>query len=69
MLQEVKRWVEGDLPTEQALRGCPEGYHEYFKQLKSIHLNDGRVLMLKHRGGTAPEDQKDRIMIPDQENL
>ena len=49
VLQEVKRWVEGDPPTKQALRGRPEGYHDYFKQLKSLHFNDGRVLMLQHR--------------------
>ena len=69
VLQEVKLWVEGDPPTKQALRGCPEGYHDYFKQLQSLHFNDGRVLMLKYRGETLPEDQRDRIVIPDQENL
>ena len=69
VLQEVKRWVERDPPTKQALRVHPEGYHDYFKQLKSLHFNDGRVLMLQHRGGTLPEDQRDRIVIPNQENL
>ena len=69
VLQEVKRWVEGHPPTKQELKGCPEGYQDYFKQLQSLHLNDGRVLLLKHRGGTAPEDQKDQILMPGQENL
>ena len=69
VLQEVKRWIKRNPPIKQALRGCPKGYHDYFKQLKSLCFNDEGVLMLRHRGGTLPEDQRDRIVILDQENL
>ena len=68
-MREVKRWVKGNLPTKQDWRGCPACYKEYFRQLQSLHFNDGGVLMMKQRGGITLEDQRDQIVIPNQENL
>ena len=64
LLHEVRKWVKGAPPTKQELKGKPEEFHAYRQNLESLYLDEGGMLMMRHRNGQAIMEQKDRIVIP-----
>ena len=69
VLQIVRKWVKGQPPDKEELRGKQEEYQTYFKYLKSLYIDEGGVLMMRYLGGQPLEDQRDRIAIPEQQDL
>ena len=69
LLHEVRKWVKGNPPTKQELRGKPEEFHSYRQNLESLYLDEGGMLMMRHRQGQAVTEQKDRIVIPRRDDI
>ena len=68
ILKEVRKWIASPPPKEE-LKGHQEDYHTYHQHLGSLYIDEGGVLMMKHRGGKPVDEQPDRIAIPNREDL